>query len=500
MKKEINSMLNRALLFAIALVFISCSSEQPEKGPFVLTGTVKNFDKSDIEFSHREYKLLSSQEKKDVKINEDGTFKMRIETEAPTKGFFSFGSVPATYEIDVKTKSGEDSTMTRGTNDFRLVYFYLQPGDSVHMDVDVEDISNTLSFSGTGAENNTFVNLENDKFNSYENKVLNNSYNILTWGPERYKNIINKQKKEKLAFLEDYTSKNDISDHLQSVYKWKYHGDAASAKINYKARREGFINKDVDLPDDYYNFMDNVKLADDFSDKGIGYFYFLDGYFKKKYELEKNEEPAADKAYYDFVENTVDGKPAYEYFAFALSRDFNRDLYSHFNDDSPYPELAEDVRKYYKHMEGMLAGSPAPKITLTDLEGNTKPLSSLQGKNIYIDFWATWCKPCIKEIPYIDELKEEYEGKNIAFVSISFDSEEDKEKWKNFVDDRDLSGPQYWVDEENHNAFSSAFNIQMIPRFVMIDDEGKIVDANAPRPSDAEKVRSLIDNELSRED
>ena len=209
--------------------------------------------------------------------------------------------------------------------------------------------------------------------------------------------------------------------------------------------------------------------------------------------------PAADKAYYDFVENTVDGKPAYEYFAFALSRDFNRDLYSHFNDDSPYPELAEDVLKYYKHMEGMLAGSPAPKITLTDLEGNTKPLSSLQGKNIYIDFWATWCKPCIKEIPYIDELKEEYEGKNIAFVSISFDSEEDKEKWKNFVDDRDLSGPQYWVDEENHDAFSSAFNIQMIPRFVMIDDEGKIVDANAPRPSDAEKVRSLIDNELSRE-
>lgn len=492
-------MLNRVFIITAALFLMSCGSNQSEeKGPIILTGTIKNFDKSEVEFSHREYKLLSSQEKKDVEINADGSFKMMLETEAPTKGFFSLGSVPATYKIDVETKSGEDSTMTRGTNDFRLVYFYLQPGDSLHMDVDVEDISHTLSFTGEGAENSTFVNIEENKFNSYENKVLNNSYNITTWGPNRYKNIIDNQKKEKLDFLDSYTNSNDISSHLKDVYKWKYHGDAVSAKIYYKARRESFIDRTVELPEDYYDFMDNVELADNFSDKGIGYFYFLDGYLKKKYELLNGETPSADKAYYDFVKNNIDGKAAYEYFAFALSRDFNRALYSHFNEESPYPELATKVRSHYKHLEGMLAGSPAPEVTIVDPDGNSRPLSSLQGKNIYIDFWATWCKPCIKEIPYIHDLKDEYKGKNIEFVSISFDSEADKQKWKDFIVERNLSGPQYWVDEENHNVFSNAFNIQMIPRFVLIDDEGKIVDANAPRPSDSEKVRSLINKELTK--
>lgn len=414
-------MTKRTLIFVIAFLISGCASKKISEGPVIVTGNLENFEKDEVEFSHREYKLFSSQTTKDVSINPDGSFKMKLKTDAPTKGFFSLGKVPATYQINVTTPSGKDSTFTQGTNDFRIAFLYLQPGDSVHMNVDVEDIAHTLSFSGDHAQNSTFVNAEENRFNSYQDKVINNSYNLMTWGPDEYESIIDKQKKEKLQFLDDYAAKNDISNHLKEVYKWDYIGDAVSSKIYYKSKRERFINKKINMPSDYYNFMDDVPLANDFSNKGIGYFYFLDGYLTKKYELE-NESDGSRDAYYDFVKKEVEGKPAYEYFAFKLSRDFNRELYNKFDESSPYPDLASRVKENYNHLEGMLAGSPAPEVTLTDMKGNENPLSSLQGQNIYIDFWATWCVPCIEEIPYIDKLKEEYEGKNIQFVSISFDT------------------------------------------------------------------------------
>lgn len=484
-----------SVLFILSLL-LGCKEKTSSEGPAIVTGNLTNYVEDEVEFSHREYKLFSSQIKKKVSVNPDGSFKMKVDLDTPTKGFFSFGRKPATYEIEVETPSGEDSTFTRGTNSFQLVYLYLQPGDSVHMTVNVNNISQSLTFSGNNTADNRFVNVENEKFNSYPDKVRNNSYNIVTWGPEKYSSIIDNQKKEKLQFLQNYASEHNISEHLKEAYKWDYHGDAASSKIYYKSKREGFTNETVTLPTDYYNFMDAVPLADTFSDKGIGYFYFLDGFLEKKYELQNKEDVGGRAQFYKFVKNTIEDKPAYEYLAFKLGRDFNRVLYDEFGEHCPYPQLASKVRENYEHLEGMLPGSPAPEVTLSNLQDETQPLSSFQGTNIYIDFWATWCKPCIKEIPYLHKLKKEYKDDNIEFVSISFDSEQDKGKWKEFVKERDLSGPQFWVDEENNQKFSNAFNIQMIPRFVLIDEDGKIVDAKAPRPSETQKVRKLIDSEL----
>jgi thiol-disulfide isomerase/thioredoxin len=128
--------------------------------------------------------------------------------------------------------------------------------------------------------------------------------------------------------------------------------------------------------------------------------------------------------------------------------------------------------------------------------GKTK-LSDLRGKYVFIDFWATWCGPCRAEIPYLQKIEELYNGKNIEFVSISVDVPKDHEKWQKFVTDKQLGGIQLFSDNEWKSAFVASYNVTGIPRFVLIDPNGNIVDANAARPSSPE-LRAQLDDLLNK--
>ena len=122
--------------------------------------------------------------------------------------------------------------------------------------------------------------------------------------------------------------------------------------------------------------------------------------------------------------------------------------------------------------------------------GNTK-LSDFNGKYVYIDVWATWCGPCIAEIPFLKKVEEKYEGKNIAFVSISVDVQKDFEKWKKFVAEKQLGGVQLFADKDWNSDFIKSFGINSIPRFILIDPSGKVVSADAARPSDSKLSEQL---------
>jgi thiol-disulfide isomerase/thioredoxin len=160
-----------------------------------------------------------------------------------------------------------------------------------------------------------------------------------------------------------------------------------------------------------------------------------------------------------------------------------------------------------KRQEGYLTSSYNQKQTLLALKGNDSPkfvdyenyaggttsLEDLKGKYVYIDLWATWCGPCKKEIRFLKEVEKAYHGKNIAFVSISVDKKNAYKTWKSMVAEKELSGIQLWAKEDK--TFAQAYNVTGIPRFILIDPKGKVVSADAPRPSDT-KLKDLF-NELN---
>jgi thiol-disulfide isomerase/thioredoxin len=152
----------------------------------------------------------------------------------------------------------------------------------------------------------------------------------------------------------------------------------------------------------------------------------------------------------------------------------------------------------YTKNKTMAKGTPSPAFTkYTNFKGPKKSLSSYLGKYVYIDIWATWCGPCIQQIPFIASLEKDYHNKNIEFISISTDEsrrnggswDAAEKKWRSFVKAKELTGTQLWAGEDN--SFQQAYQINSIPRFILVDPKGNIVDANAPRPSDP-KLKALF--------
>ena len=146
--------------------------------------------------------------------------------------------------------------------------------------------------------------------------------------------------------------------------------------------------------------------------------------------------------------------------------------------------------------EKLAAGKPSPKFSnYENFNGGTSSLDDFKGKVTYIDVWATWCLPCRGEIPALKELEKKFQGKDVAFVSISID--ENKEDWKQFVKNEDLKGVQLIADGAFNAQFIEDYGIRQIPTFIIIDKEGKIVNADAPRPS-SEEITGLLEGLLKK--
>ncbi len=154
------------------------------------------------------------------------------------------------------------------------------------------------------------------------------------------------------------------------------------------------------------------------------------------------------------------------------------------NDDTRFLDyLNKNYQTKYNSAVKFAKGKPSPKfLDFENYKGGTTSLDDLKGKYVYIDVWATWCGPCKQQIPFLKKIEDKYHGKNIEFVSISTDRPNKYDAWKKMIVDRNMGGIQLYAG--NNNTFSRDYQINSIPRFILVDPEGNIVDADAPRPSD----------------
>ncbi|MCD8443293.1 TlpA family protein disulfide reductase [Tenacibaculum finnmarkense] len=135
-------------------------------------------------------------------------------------------------------------------------------------------------------------------------------------------------------------------------------------------------------------------------------------------------------------------------------------------------------------------GMPSPKFV--DYENNKEgktSLEDLKGKYVYLDIWATWCNPCKKEIPALQKIEKQYHDKNIEFVSISIDNQKKHDAWKKMIIDKQLTGIQLFADNGWESKFIAGYVINSIPRFILIDPKGNIINADAPKPSSPKLIK-----------
>ena len=142
-------------------------------------------------------------------------------------------------------------------------------------------------------------------------------------------------------------------------------------------------------------------------------------------------------------------------------------------------------------LKNEIVGKASKSFDYVNRKGGKTKLEDLRGKYVYIDVWATWCGPCRAEIPFLKKVEEKYHSKNIEFVSISIDVNKDYEKWKNFVSEKQLGGIQLFADKDWNSHFIASFGIDSIPRFILLDPQGNVVNADAERPSSPGLVATL---------
>lgn len=177
--------------------------------------------------------------------------------------------------------------------------------------------------------------------------------------------------------------------------------------------------------------------------------------------------------------------------------------------DQAYSDFMDPLRKYVHLTESGSATlvefeqkisklSPGTQGFGFDLEafnGGQISFSELEGKYVYVDLWATWCGPCKYEIPHLKRLDEQYDESEIVFVSISLDKPRDKEKWREFVEKNELKGLQLFGEAAFESPIATHYEVKSIPRFLLFDKEGKIISADALRPSNPD-LKIQIDNLL----
>lgn len=144
-----------------------------------------------------------------------------------------------------------------------------------------------------------------------------------------------------------------------------------------------------------------------------------------------------------------------------------------------------------KTMGHLKNGNPAPEINLPSHKGGNISLSSLKGKVVLIDFWASWCAPCRAENPNVVKMYNKYKDKGFTVYSVSLDK--DKTKWLNAIQQDGLIWPNHVSDLKFWQSIAAqTYGITSIPFTILIDKDGKIIDKNLRGAQLEEKLKEIL--------
>ena len=413
------------------------------------------------------------------------------------------------------------------------VKLFLEPGDQLHIDADLLDLSQSLRFSGQGSANNQFLAALRSRLPDY----LRIDYKDLE--VDAFRKIVDQRRSELESFLDEGCNQYQLTpafvDYYRAEIAYEWTNFIVSYPTDYMFANE---SRNKNLPANYHDALDQVDLVDEAAIGTVDYRTFLERNF---WRIEEEAEERAEREQlseeqrrafiqphtieylpdfivrldedqrrgdliqphnisYHLAKRLLHGKVLYFFLAGEIIDDFQQGRFdqgeqrlAEFLQDNPYSAYTEVVEEVVREASKLEPGQPAPDFTLSDLQGRSVSLSDFKGQAVFLDFWASWCGPCIGAVPYLEEIKQRTRDQKVIFLNISLDS---ADKWHQAVEEHGLTGIHVHAPGGWRAAVAQLYQIRSIPSYYLVGLDGRM-DGRVDDVDDAADVVSRIEEVLS---
>jgi peroxiredoxin len=376
---------------------------------------------------------------------------------------------------------------------------YALPKDTLEIWLDLNDVENfakRITYKGKTASISDYL----TKFKINTSSVPSSGESV-----NAYNNRVDSLTEKGLATLYTFNESKLLPEWFVKQEQTDIQYTGANDKISQFSQSYTWYNKVRPRTD---NFIDqlNIKVDNPEAKFSESYYTFLCRICPNKYDTLLTPQNRTSEIFYKFVkENLITAQNylhseikdvfmAQRICAFLTSKAVLDALKSH---DSLYFQRVDtlinyaktnltntvildalmsyqkDQIRYAKGSESLKPGTKAPDFKLTDITGKIIALSDYRGQFVLINFWATWCSPCIKSIPEKNKLYQEYNNKGIVFLNICIDP--DKFKWGELIKENNFQGVHLICSGDWSELVQKSYYINTIPHYTLIDKNGDII-------------------------
>lgn len=430
------------------MVFTSCQQEDATSR-VIISGNLGNVNADSITLqTNRELKFYDQMDTSEVvQLNEDNTFTATLKLQ----------------EGHYVLKAGDVSRS-----------LYLKPGYDIHLNFE----NSEMEISGKGDKENQYL---QDRENLKEKLRGYNSYQYYSQLPEE--KFLKSTDSIQALNLKLITEYEGIDERLEATERnWLKLSKTDKLRM-YPLARARFVDPTYIPSPVYPDAWEGVDVNDEkLLDVSLFAMLMLTSSGKEANELgmERWEYIISD----DYPVKNAKIKQEILYLAglYTMSSfnnvdEFHAKARSVITNDKKWAVIDQK----FKDVTRLEKGRPAPEFELKNMQGKNISLEDLKGNIVYLDFWASWCRPCIEEMPAFKKLQNEFASSNIKFVSIGIESK--KESLEKLIEAQGLEGIHLF-DPDKEEDLKKRYNVEGIPHYVLIDTDGKMIEKRAKRPSE----------------